>query len=169
MPYPLLRAVAVAALLASAAAPAAARWPAAGLHAGSAHLTAGGGCLLAMDPIDFEDLIADLFRAMGMSVMTTERTGDGGVDIRAVDPDPIRGGRLIIQVKRYRHTIPPAPVRDLYGTMLHEGATKGILVTTASFGPSAQQFAAGKPLSLIDGSQLAELLARYGITPTDIT
>lgn len=133
------------------------------------HVPAAGTDLLAMDPIDFEGLIADLFRAMGMSVMTTERTGDGGVDIRAVDPDPIRGGRLIIQVKRYRHTIPPAPVRDLYGTMLHEGATKGILVTTASFGPSAQQFAAGKPLSLIDGSQLAELLARYGITPTDVT
>jgi len=29
------------------------------------------------------------------------------------------------------------PVRDLYGTMMHEGAAKGILVTTAEFGPSA--------------------------------
>jgi hypothetical protein len=95
-----------------------------------------------MDPVDFEDLVADLFRAMDMDVMTTARTGDGGVDIRAVDRDPIRGGRLIIQVKRYQHTIPPAPVRDLYGTLLHEGATKGILVTTARFGPSA----VGRPL-----------------------
>ena len=47
--------------------------------------------------------------------------------------------------------------------MLHEGATKGILVTTAEFGPSAQEFAAGKPLTLIGGKQLADLLARYGI------
>jgi restriction system protein len=116
-----------------------------------------------MDPIDFEDLVAALFKAMGMEVMTTERSGDGGVDVRAMDPDPIRGGKLVIQVKRYRSTIPPAPVRDLYGTMLHEGATKGILVTTAEFGPSAQEFAAGKPLTLIGGKQLADLLARYGI------
>jgi len=58
---------------------------------------------------------------------------------------------------------PPAPVRDLYGTMLHEGATKGILVTTAEFGPSAQEFAAGKPLTLLGGRQLADLLARHGI------
>jgi restriction system protein len=119
--------------------------------------------LLALDPVDFEDLVAVLFKAMGMEVMTTERSGDGGVDVRAMDPDPIRGGKLVIQVKRYRTTIPPAPVRDLYGTMLHEGATKGILVTTAEFGPSAQEFAAGKPLTLIGGTQLVDLLAQYGI------
>jgi restriction system protein len=121
------------------------------------------GNLLDLDPIDFEDLVAALFKTMGMEVMTTQRSGDGGVDVRAMDPDPIRGGKLVIQVKRYRSTMPPAPVRDLYGTMLHEGATKGILVTTAEFGPSAQEFAAGKPLTLIGGKQLADLLARYGI------
>lgn len=123
----------------------------------------GQSDLLTLDPIDFEDLVAALFKAMGMEVMTTERSGDGGVDVRAMDPDPIRGGKLVIQVKRYRSTIPPAPVRDLYGTMLHEGATKGILVTTAEFGPSAQEFAAGKPLTLIGGTQLVDLLARYGV------
>ena len=40
---------------------------------------------------------------------------------------------------------------------------KGILVTTADFGPSAQEFAAGKPLTLIGGKQLVDLLARHGI------
>jgi restriction system protein len=119
--------------------------------------------LKSMDPIDFEDLVAALFQRMGFDVMTTERTGDGGVDVRAIDPDPIRGGKLVIQVKRYQHTIPPAPVRDLYGTVLHEGATKGILVTTAEFGPGAQQFATGKPLTLISGSQLTTLLSEHGL------
>jgi restriction system protein len=120
--------------------------------------------LMDMDPVEFEDLVAALFQAMGMEVMTTARTGDGGVDVQAMDPDPVRGEKLVIQVKRYRNTIPPAHVRDLYGTMLHEGATKGIFVTTAEFGPSAQEFAAGKPLSLIGGRQLADLLARYGVS-----
>jgi restriction system protein len=113
--------------------------PAADLHDEAGATRAS---LLDMEPIDFEDLVGPLFKAMGMEVMTTERSGDGGVDVRAMDPDPIRGGKLVIQVKRYRSTIPPAPVRDLYGTMLHEGAAKGILVTTAEFGPSAQEFAA---------------------------
>src|SRR5579871_6707947 len=47
--------------------------------------------------------------AMGMEVMITERSGDGGVEVRAMDPHPIRGGKLVIQLKRYRSTIPPAP------------------------------------------------------------
>jgi restriction system protein len=125
--------------------------------------------LMRLDPLDFENLVAELFRAMGMEVMTTERSGDGGVDVRAMDKDEIRGGKLVIQVKRYSSTVPPAPVRDLYGTMLHEGAVKGILVTTAEFGPSAQEFAAGKPLTLIGGAQLTDLLTRYGVTsPNDL-
>jgi restriction system protein len=117
--------------------------------------------LLEMDPVDFEDLVAGLFRAMDMQVMTTARSGDGGVDTQAMDPDPIRGGKIVIQVKRYRATLPPGPVRDLYGTMLHEGAARGILVTTTEPGPSAREFAAGKPLTIIGGQQLTSLLARY--------
>jgi len=131
--------------------------------------SAPSGDLMDMDPVDFEDLVAALFQAMGMQVMTTARSGDGGVDVQAMDPDPIRGGKLVIQVKRCQHTIPPAPVRDLYGTTLHEGATKGIFVTTAEFGPSAQEFAAGKPLTLIGGRQLADLLTRYGVRPNTAT
>jgi len=123
-----------------------------------------GSSLIDMDPVEFEDLVAALFQEMGYQAMTTERTGDGGVDVRAIDPDPIRGGKLVIQVKRYWHTIPPAPVRDLYGTVMHEGAIKGILVTTAEFGSGAREFAAGKPLTLIGGSQLTDLLARHGMT-----
>jgi restriction system protein len=135
----------------------------------SEEASAASGDLMDMDPVEFEDLVAALFQAMGMKVMTTARSGDGGVDVQAMDPDPIRGGKLVIQVKRYQHTVPPAPVRDLYGTMLHEGATKGIFVTTAEFGPSAQEFATGKPLALIGGRQLADLLARYGVRPNPAT
>ena len=47
--------------------------------------------------------------------------------------------------------------------MLHESATKGILANTAELRPSAQEFAAGKPLTLIGGTQLVDLLARYGV------
>ncbi|MFF8785904.1 restriction endonuclease [Streptomyces sp. NPDC015125] len=119
--------------------------------------------LYEMDPIAFENLIAELFRAMGMQAVTTQRSGDGGVDVDALDPDPIRGGKIIVQVKRYRNTVPPTAVRDLYGTVQSEGANKGVLVTTSRFGPGAHTFANGKPLSLIAGSELVDLLGRYGL------
>lgn len=119
--------------------------------------------LFAMDPIAFENLVAELFRAMGMEAVTTQRSGDGGVDIEANDPSPITGGRIVVQVKRYRNTVSPTAVRDLYGTVQDKGANKGVLVTTATFGPTSYTFADGKPLELVPGAALVELLHQHGL------
>lgn len=119
--------------------------------------------LFAMDPIAFENLVAELFRAMGMEAVSTQRSGDGGVDVEALDPAPIRGGRIVVQVKRYRNTVPPTAVRDLYGTVQDRGANKGVLVTTATFGPGSYTFANGKPLELVPGAALVELLHQHGL------
>ncbi|MFF9772107.1 restriction endonuclease [Streptomyces sp. NPDC013978] len=119
--------------------------------------------LLAMDPLAFEALVAELFRAMGMQAVTTQRSGDGGVDVDALDPTPIRGGKIVVQVKRYRNTVPPSAVRDLYGTVQDAGANKGVLVTTSKFGPGSHTFANGKPLELISGRELVDLLHGHGL------
>lgn len=119
--------------------------------------------LYDMDPIEFESLVADLFRAMGMQAVTTQRSNDGGVDVDALDPTPIRGGKIVVQVKRYRSTVPPTAVRDLYGTVQDMGANKGVLVTTAGFGPGSHAFVRGKPLELISGGELVDLLHRHGL------
>ncbi|MEV6382616.1 restriction endonuclease [Streptomyces sp. NPDC051773] len=119
--------------------------------------------LLEMDPLAFESLVAELFRAMGMQAVTTQRSGDGGVDVDALDPTPIRGGKIVVQVKRYRNTVPPSAVRDLYGTVQDAGANKGVLVTTSKFGPGSHTFANGKPLELISGRELVDLLHRHGL------
>ncbi|MFJ7332431.1 restriction endonuclease [Streptomyces sp. NPDC101116] len=119
--------------------------------------------LYDMDPIAFESLVADLFRAMGMQAVTTQRSNDGGVDVDAMDPTPIRGGKIVVQVKRYRNTVPPTAVRDLYGTVQDVGANKGVLVTTSGFGPGSHTFARGKPLELIPGGELVDLLHRHGL------
>lgn len=119
--------------------------------------------LYEMDPIEFESLVADLFRAMGMQAVMTQRSNDGGVDVDAMDPTPIRGGKIVVQVKRYRNTVPPTAVRDLYGTVQDAGANKGVLVTTSGFGPGSHTFANGKPLELVSGSELVDLLHRHGL------
>jgi restriction system protein len=53
-------------------------------------------------------------------------------------------------------------VRDLYGTIMNEGANRGILITTASFGPDAYEFAKDKPISLVSGNQLLIMLQNHG-------
>ena len=122
--------------------------------------------LAAMDWEDFENLIRELFdkefKVNGGEVKITQVSRDGGVDAIAFDPDPIRGGKIVIQAKRYTNTVGVSAVRDLFGTVLNEGATKGILVTTADYGSDSYNFAKGKPLTLLNGSNLLHLLEKHG-------
>lgn len=115
---------------------------------------------------DFEQLVREIFSKEfskeGAEVNVTQSSRDGGVDAIAFDPDPIRGGKFVIQAKRYNNVVPISAVRDLYGTMINEGATKGILVTTSYFGSDSQNFVKDKPLTLIDGQNLIYMMKKYG-------
>lgn len=115
---------------------------------------------------DFEHLVRELFErefaARGGEVKVTQASSDGGVDAVAFDPDPITGGKIVIQAKRYTRTVGVSAVRDLYGTVMNEGASRGILVTTADYGPDAHSFANGKPLTLMNGANLLHMMQKHG-------
>jgi restriction system protein len=115
--------------------------------------------LMELTPSEFENLITNLFTKMGLETKLTQASRDGGVDCVAYDPRPIFGGKVVIQAKRYKGTVGVSAVRDLFGTVHNEGASKGILVTTSGYGAASFDFANRKPLELLDGSNLLYLLA----------
>ena len=117
--------------------------------------------LMELTPSEFESLISNLFQKMGLETRLTQASRDGGVDCVAYDPRPIFGGKVVIQAKRYKHTVGVSAVRDLFGTMQNEGASKGILVTTSGYGKASFEFADGKPIELLSGSHLLYLLAQH--------
>jgi restriction system protein len=123
--------------------------------------------LMELTPTEFEQLVANLFAKMGVEAKLTQSHRDGGVDVVGFDNRPAIGGKIVIQAKRYRNVVGVSAVRDLYGTMQHEGAKKGILVTTSHYGPDAWSFAERKPIELIDGAGLLYFLEQYG-TPARI-
>jgi len=117
--------------------------------------------LMELTPSEFESLITNLFTRMGLEARLTQASRDGGVDCVAFDPRPIFGGKVVIQAKRYKNTVGVSAVRDLFGTMQNEGASKGILVTTSGYGAASFQFADGKPIELLSGGNLLYLLAEH--------
>ena len=119
--------------------------------------------LMDLNPFEFEHLIANLFKQIGLETRLTRSSRDGGVDVVAFDTRPVLGGKVVIQAKRYKNTVGVAAVRDLYGTMINEGANKGILVTTSGYGPDAFEFAKDKPIELMDGGQLLYMLDQVGV------
>lgn len=122
--------------------------------------------LATMEWQDFEYLIREIFEKEfsmeGAEVKVTQASRDRGVDAIVFDPDPIRGGKYVIQAKRYTNIVDVSAVRDLYGTVMNEGASKGILVTTSNYGRDAYEFAKDKPITLMNGSNLLHLLEKHG-------
>ena len=112
--------------------------------------------LYDLSPREFEQYVARLFRHKGYRVKLRGRSGDQGVDLELTQRD---GRRAVVQCKRYQRTIGPDVVRDLYGTMMHEGVAHAFLVTTAEISEASRQWAAGKPITLIDGQALARIVA----------
>ncbi len=105
---------------------------------------------------DFEYLVAEVFRHQGYDVdYSLGRGPDGGVDLKLH-----RAGRTsLVQCKQWKVISVGAPViREMFGLMTAEQADEAIIVTTGKFTRDAHDFAAGKPIQLIDGPQLLTLV-----------
>lgn len=118
--------------------------------------------LLQIDPYRFEQLVRQLFEAMGMQSWVTNPSRDEGVDAVAFNPDPVMGGECVIQAKRYKNVVPANDVRALGGVLDESRATRGILVTTSWFSDVGRRSAAvNNRIRLIEGGELKYLLARH--------
>jgi len=105
---------------------------------------------------DFELLVGEALRRQGYTVVETGGGGaDGGIDLIARRADE----KLVVQCKRWKTwTVGVNVVREMFGVMTAERATGVLIVTTGQFTRSAEQFADGKPIRLMDGAALVELL-----------
>ncbi len=108
---------------------------------------------------EFELLVGELYRRDGFAVEISNATGsDGGIDL-VLRRD---SARFIVQCKHWKSVkVTVKDIREFFGVLVSESATRGIFVTTTSFTRDAIQFAVGKPLDLIDGSTLDTLIARH--------
>lgn len=105
---------------------------------------------------DFEFLLSQWFKKQGHSTEITGGGGaDGGVDIKVYKDNDL----YLVQSKHYKSwKVPVNVVRELYGVMTAEKATGGYIVTSGKFTKDAEEFAKGKNIDLINGSQLEAVL-----------
>jgi restriction system protein len=111
----------------------------------------------------FEFLVAEAYRRHGYQVeYSLGRGADGGVDL-TLRKD---GRTLLVQCKQWKVFSVGAPVvREMFGLMTAEKADQAIIVTTGNFTRDAQDFAAAKPILLVDGPQLLALVQSVQATP----
>jgi len=108
--------------------------------------------LANLSPTEFEEWVRqNIFEKEGWTVEETKITGDGGVDLIVYKGDE----KSIVQCKRFKGTVGEPMIRDFYGTMYHEGVSKGFFVTTGLYSLPALKFAEDKPIVMIDRRILA--------------
>lgn len=117
------------------------------------------GTLLTVSGAEFEDIVAELFRALGYDdVERIGRSEDLGIDLTATDPN---GFIVIIQCKRYGRgqKVGSPAIQSLMGAVVNHGADCGIFVTTSSFTTPARQHAetARIPITLLDGDAITRI------------
>lgn len=107
--------------------------------------------LSVMDPYDFEHHVADVFRTQGYAAQVTPKSKDGGKDII------LRKGKVVrlVECKRYNTTKVTRPhIQKFHSAIIDTRADGGYFVTNGSFTKSAVEYAKGKNIILIDGSNL---------------
>ena len=122
--------------------------------------------LRSMPPADFETLIRVVLETLGYEeAAVTGKSGDGGVDVRAVlRLHGMTSVPTVIQAKRWAKNVAGDVVRQLRGA-LHVDE-HGVVITTSGFTKDAiaeASAAAKAPIGLVDGPKLVDLLIEQGI------
>lgn len=100
-----------------------------------------------------EKALARLYKEMGYSVRQTKGSGDEGIDLILSK----EGKTTVVQCKGHKKPIGVGAIRDLYGTMMHEGTESAVLACPAGFTKAVRKFATGKPIRLISATDLVEM------------
>lgn len=108
----------------------------------------------AMPWEEFSNLVAAAYRKRGYEVETARGA--------AFDLILRQAGRItLVQCRRWKVSqVGVGPLRELYDALEKHDAYNGVCLAAGGFSASALQFAAGKPISLLQGAELAKLLGR---------
>ena len=113
--------------------------------------------LIEMPRAEFEQLVVDLYCALGHTARRIGEPGSRDFDIVIVTKS---GQHWIALCKQWRGAVGESVVREFYAAMTREHAAQGAIVTTARFTPKAVQWAEGKAIHLYDGPAFLTVLQR---------
>lgn len=117
-----------------------------------------------LDPWEFENLVAEVYRLKGFNTVVTKRTRDGGKDIIATCDVADISYSTYFECKQQnpRHPVGVDVIRGLYGVMESDRIDKGVVVTTSYFTKDAidEAESLNGRIELVDYNKLQKLIKR---------
>lgn len=101
---------------------------------------------------NFSLVISEAYRRQGYAVEAS--------DSAAFDFTLRRNGRItLVQCRRWKvNQVGAGPLRELHEAIVKHDAFNGVCITAGGFSANAREFAAGKPITLLNDAALAELV-----------
>ena len=95
-----------------------------------------------LSPREFEEMICDLLDAQGYKVELTKQTRDGGKDIIVTQKSIMGDFCIYVECKKYDKANPVRVklVRELYGTVMADNVTAGLMITTSYYTKDALEY-----------------------------
>jgi len=109
----------------------------------------------ALSASQFEELVADTYRAQGHKVEVIGSPGDHGIDLVV---HTRKGETWLVQCKKYRGKVGEPVIRDFYGVLQASSADAGAVITTGYITAAARLWAEGKPIFLYDGEEFIKVI-----------
>ena len=96
----------------------------------------------SFSPREFEEMVCELLDKQGFEVKLTKQTRDGGKDIIVVQKSVLGEFCIYVECKKYDISRPISVglVRELYGTVMVDNATAGMIITTSHFSKDAKEY-----------------------------
>jgi HJR/Mrr/RecB family endonuclease len=111
---------------------------------------------------EFELLVGALLARSGLQIVDQSKSGRPGPDFEAALPN---GERLIVEIKHYRHPIPPPIARQFIGDItryrLQSPGTEGLLVISGELSVAARKSLEQPGIDIWTGSEVRRRLALF--------
>ena len=126
-------------------------------------LESGGSPLVELDAEQLGKVIASILDRMGLEIERWQGGPNEIVEILAVNPTPVTGGRILV------HCMVPPDTGKIAGTGVGQFirsvrtayVSKGLLFTTGTFTPDGRLEAEDAPVELFDRDQITRLMEQY--------
>ena len=110
-----------------------------------------------------DDLVAGLERR-SLALVEVDRADARAVEAKVLDHRQLARRQVEPRVHAREEAVEVLRVEEDAGVVAADGASRGILVTSGRFTNDARSFAAGKPLDLVDGPTLAQLVRNVQVS-----
>jgi len=104
---------------------------------------------------NFEELVAEAYRRRGYRVIEGSYGADGGIDLELMS----EAENVLVQCKQWKsQKVGVSVAREMFGILSASNADRVIIICSGNFTQEAIGFANGKPIELVNGKALLDMV-----------